>query len=174
LVLPLSGHDFRIGTRDLDTGIQASLVVSLYDITAHDLAGTDSAVVWSLGSGETRLGPAVWPSVHAKEGVLLLETEPVFLGLVGVHEDFGGVTEIVAVWFSIGHPGFADDQDVVTKTDRIGEVGFWAKVDIGVVTRGLASGGTVKVPFWKICDLFDSLGEGLRIWNEYVSNCETN
>ena len=55
------------------------------DITAVDLAGTDTAVVWSLRSRETILGPAVWPAVRAKEGVFLLETEPGLMLLVSIH-----------------------------------------------------------------------------------------
>ena len=83
--LPLRGHDFRIDTRDLDTGVQASLVVGFNDITAEDLAGTDTAVVWSLRSRKAVLGPAVWPVVGAKEGVFLLETEPGLMLFIGVH-----------------------------------------------------------------------------------------
>lgn len=57
---------------------QAALayVVSLDEITGKDLAGSDSAVVRTLGGGEPTLGPTVRLTVRVEQGVLLLETEP--------------------------------------------------------------------------------------------------
>jgi hypothetical protein len=64
LILPLGRHDLSVDTGDVDTGVQTGTVVSLDDITAVDLAGTDTAVVRTLGTGETATGPAVGhPSV---------------------------------------------------------------------------------------------------------------
>ena len=85
LEFPLRGHDFRVDTRDLDTGIQAGLVVSFYDITAIDLVGADTAVVWPLRSREPVFGPAIGPAVRAEEGVLLLQTEPGLVLGMGFH-----------------------------------------------------------------------------------------
>lgn len=53
LELPLRGHDLGVGTGDVDTSVQASLVVGLDDVTLDDLAGADTAVVWTLGGRET-------------------------------------------------------------------------------------------------------------------------
>ena len=53
LELPLGGHDLSVRSRDLHTSVQASLVVSLNDISAVNLARTNSTVVWALGAWET-------------------------------------------------------------------------------------------------------------------------
>jgi hypothetical protein len=147
LVFPLGRHDLSVDTGDLDTGVQTGTVVSLDDVTAVDLAGTDTTVVRALGTGETTLGPAVWPAIGAKKGVLLLQTEPeLFLG-VCLHQAVAVVTVVELVGAAIGVPGFAENEDVVTLTEGVGVDSNGAEVDIGVVTRGLAGGGTIKVPF---------------------------
>lgn len=56
LELPLGGHDLGVGTRNVDTSVQAGLVVSLDDVTLDDLASTDTAVVRTLRSRETVSG----------------------------------------------------------------------------------------------------------------------
>lgn len=53
LELPLGGHDLGVGAGDVDASVQACLVVCLDDVTLDDLAGTDTAVVGTLGSRET-------------------------------------------------------------------------------------------------------------------------
>ena len=53
LELPLGGHDLSIGSGDLHTSVQASLVVSFNDISAVNFARTNSTVVWALGAWET-------------------------------------------------------------------------------------------------------------------------
>lgn len=161
MVLPLGGHDLGVGTGDLDFGVQAGLVMGLDNVTAHDFAGTDTAVVWTLRGWEAVLGPAVWPAVKGEKSILLLQTEPVLLVLMSLHDDGGIVAEIVSVWLAVGHPGLAHDEDVVAEAERIGVVGDWAQVHIGVVTGRLACGGAVEIPFWKFVDLFDFLGDGL-------------
>lgn len=51
-------------------------VVSLDEITGKDLAGSDSAVVRTLGGGEPTLGPTIRLTIRVEQGVLLLESEP--------------------------------------------------------------------------------------------------
>lgn len=53
LELPLGGHDLGVGTRDVDTSVQACLVVRLHDVTLDNLASANTAVVRALGSRET-------------------------------------------------------------------------------------------------------------------------
>lgn len=53
LELPLGGHDLGVGTRDLDTGVEAAAVVGLHNITLDNLARADTTVVRALGSGES-------------------------------------------------------------------------------------------------------------------------
>lgn len=133
----------------------------LDNVTAVDLAGTDTAVVRTLGAGETALGPGVWPAVGAEDGVLLLQTEPELVLGVGVHQALGLVAVVELVGAAIGVPGLAEDEDVVTAAEGVREDGHGADVDVGVVTGGLAGGGAVKVPLWQLIDGLDGLGEGL-------------
>jgi hypothetical protein len=135
--------------------------VSLNDITAVDLAGTDTAVVRTLGTGETATGPAVGPSIGTEQSVLLLQTEPEALVGVGLHQTVGIVTVVELVGASIGIPGLAEDEDVVTLAEGIGVVSDGAEVDIGVVTGGLGSGGAVEVPFGELVNTRDGLGQSL-------------
>jgi len=63
LEFPLRGHDFGVDTRDIDSGIHACSVVSLYCVSCKDLASSDTTVVWTLRTRETTLGPAVWCTI---------------------------------------------------------------------------------------------------------------
>ena len=161
LVLPLRGHDLGVDTGDVDTSVQASPVVSLDNVTAVDLASTDTTVVRTLGTGETATGPAIRPAIGTEKGVLLLQTEPELLLGVGLHQAGGIVAVVELVWASIGVPGLAEDEDVVTLAEGVGEDSDGAEVDIGVVTGGLAGGGTVEVPLRELVDARHGLGEGL-------------
>lgn len=163
--LPLGRHNLGIGSRDLDTGKQAGLVVSFDNVSAEDLASTDTAVVWALRTGKTTYGPAVGAVVAVQKGVLLLQTEPWLVSSVGLHE-FGSLVAVVElVRGSIGIPALSDDENIGTLAERIGVNSDWSKVDIGVVTWGLARGATVEIPLWKILELDLSvlwdLGDGL-------------
>lgn len=112
--------------------------MSLNDVTAEDLASTDTAVVGALGTGETTLRPAVGRSELVEEGVLLLQSEPWLSVLVGLHELSTVVPVVELVGNAIRVPALGEDQDVVTSTEGVGEDGDWAKVDVRVLTRGLA------------------------------------
>jgi hypothetical protein len=82
------------------------------------------------------------------------------------------VTEVVCVWLSIGHPGLGHDEDVVAQPNGICVECDGAEVDIGVVTGGLAGGGTVEIPFWELFDLRDLLWESLQ--SQVVSDDSPN
>lgn len=124
--------------------------MSLDDVTAVDLAGTDTAVVRTLGTGETALGPAVWPAVGAKEGVLLFQTEPELVLGVGGHQAVGLMAVVELVGAAIGVPGLAEDEDVVAAAEGVREDSDRADVDIRVVTGGLAGRGAIEVPLWQL------------------------
>lgn len=175
LELPLGGHDLGVGAGDVDTSVQACLVVRLDDVTLDDLAGTDTAVVRALRSGETVGGlwktrkahlvsiapfdlqnegptwgtyPAEWPVVEVEQGVLLLETEPGLVGGVLLHQLGSLVSVVELVGCAIGHPALGQDENVVAAlgAERVGVDSDGLQVDVAVVTRGLAGGGTVEVP----------------------------
>jgi hypothetical protein len=163
LVLPLRRHDLSVDTGDLDTGVQASTVVSLDDVTAVDLAGTDTAIVRTLGTGETALGPSIRPAISTEEGVFLLKTEPEFLLGVNLHQTGSLVAIVVLVGGSIGVPGLAEHEDVVALTEGIGVESNRAEVYIGVVTGGLTGRGAVEVPLGELINGLDGLGESLGL-----------
>lgn len=161
LELPLGRHNLGIGSRDFDAGVQASLVVSLNDISAKNLSSTNTTVVWALRTGETIGGPSVWPIGHIEKGVFLLKTEPWFVLSVCLHQLGALVTVVEFVRGSISVPALVQDDDVGGTTERIREDSTWAEVHIGVVSRSLISRRTVKVPFWEIGNRFGLFEEGL-------------
>lgn len=148
LILPLRGHDFSVDTGDLDAGVQTSTVVGLNDVTAVNLASANTTVVRALGTGEAAAGPAVRPAISTQKGVLLLQTEPELLLGICLHQPRSFVAMVVLVRSAIGIPGFAENEDVVTAAERVGKDGNRAQIDIGVVTRSLASRRAVEVPLW--------------------------
>lgn len=161
LVLPLGGHDFGVGARDLDASEEAGLVVSLDDVTHDNLASTDTAVVRTLGSGETTGGPAKRSVIEIKEGVLLLETEPGLVVSVGLHNLGTFVAEVELVGGSIGVPALSKDDDVGGTAEGIGVDGARAKVDIRVVAGGLLGRGTIEVPDGEVFSLVVGFLQGL-------------
>lgn len=48
LKLPLAGHHLAVNPTDVDSGVKASLVVCIDDITSKSLIGTNTTVVWAL------------------------------------------------------------------------------------------------------------------------------
>ena len=127
---PLGRHDFCIDTRDLDTSVQTSLVVSLNDISAVDLARSYTAVIWSLRAWETLLGPAIRSAVKTKEGVFLLETKPWLLLGIGLHEAGAVMTVIELVGGAIVVPTLAEHENVVAATEGIGVDFDRSEVDV--------------------------------------------
>ena len=75
LELPLRRHDFGVDSRDVDSSVEAGTVVSLDHVASEDLSSSYTAVIRSLGSGESSCGPSVRSSIGTEDGVLLLETE---------------------------------------------------------------------------------------------------
>lgn len=162
LVFPLGGHDLGVGAGDGNLSVHAGLVVSLDNVTAEDLAGTDTAVVRALRGGEAVLGPSVGPAKLVEKGVLLLQTEPEAVLLVLLEDDGGVVAEVVGVGRAIRHVRLAHDQDVVAQTEGVGVVCNGAEVDVRVVAGRLARRRTVKVPFWEVLEALDLALESLR------------
>lgn len=172
LEFPLGWKDFSVDTRDLDAGVQAGLVVSLDDITAVDVAGTDGAVVWALWTWETALGPAIWPTIGVEEGVLLLKTEPWLLILVGLHDSVALVTVVVLIWGAVWVPGLADDENVWRLANWVWEDSNGSEVDVGVVAWGLSGGRAVEVPFWEVLRARWLLEEGLGLSTDVTNGID--
>lgn len=155
LELPLRRHDLGVDTRDVDTRIQASAVVSLDEITGENATSTGTTVVRTLRTGETTLGPTVGTVIHVKERVLLLETEPGLLGRNLGHDLVALVSVVGLVGGAIVVVALGKDDDVVTTTERVGVVGNGTEVDIRVTAGGLVGGGTVKVPLLEVLERLD-------------------
>src|SRR5437588_8549538 len=85
LELPLGRKNFGVDSGDLDSRKQTGLVVSLNNVTTVNLAGSDTAIVWSLRARETSLWPPVRVSIKVEESVLLLQSKPRLLVLMGLH-----------------------------------------------------------------------------------------
>ncbi len=163
LELPLGGHDLGVGAGDEKAGVEAGLVVSLDNIAHNDLGGADTAVVRTLGRGETADGPAERTVVEVEHGVLLLETEPGLVLGVGLHHLGALVAVVELVGGAIGVPALGENNDVGAATEGIRVDGAGTEVDVRVLAGGLVGGGAVKVPNGEIFglvaafDLFQSL-----------------
>lgn len=111
----------------------------VHDITLDHLAGADTAVVRSLGRGETALRPAVRVVVKIEKGVFLLKTKPWHMVSVRLGELCCLVAGVELVGRAVGVHALAQDEDVVAAlgAERIGEDGHRFKEDVGVVAGGL-------------------------------------
>ena len=123
---------------------------------------TSTAVVRTLGTRETALGPPIGGAVEVEEGVLMLDTEPGNDVLGKLHDLSGMVAEVGPVGGAIVVVALGEDKDVVTAAEGVLEDGRGTEVDIGVAARGLVGGGTVEVPDAEGTDVGDLLGDGLR------------
>lgn len=138
LEFPLGRHDLSVCARDVNAGVEAGLVVGLNNVTLDDLAGSNTAVVRALRSRETTSGPAVRALVVAKQGVLLLETEPRLPLGVEVHDLLAFMSEVELVGRTIGIPALREDKDVGRAAERVREDRDGSQVNIGVVAGSLA------------------------------------
>ena len=146
LVLPLSRHNLSVGSSDLDSSVDASLVVGNFDITTESVLSTGSAVVGSLGLGSSLLGETKGTTIGGEHGVFLLDTEPRLEVLDLVHN-------FVALLAGVGSDGgainlvlIAPDEDVGVSTEGVLVDPARTDPDLRVVSRGLIGGGTVIVP----------------------------
>lgn len=160
LELPLGRHDLGVDTGDLNTSVETGSVVGLDEITGVNLAGTDTTVVRSLGSGEPLLGPTVRVSIGVEQGVFLFETEPRFLVGNQVHRLLGEMTLVGGVRGTVVVVAFTQDQDVLATSEGVLEDGGRSKEDVGIVAGSLHGGGTVKVPFLEVGDRLGFLVQG--------------
>lgn len=153
LELPLGRHNLGVGTGDLDSCIQAGLVVCVDDVTTHNPTCADTTVVRTLGSRESVLGPTVRSVLHIEESVLLLKTKPWYMAAVGLHQLGTFVTVVVFVGGAIGVPALSQDQDVRDTSHGVRVDGDRSEIDITVVTGSLIGRRTVEVPDGEILGL---------------------
>lgn len=171
LVLELARHDLDVGPGNEDTGVQASLVMSVSDRATEAHIGTNTAIVRSLGTWVTIVGPSEGLLRELgrllEESVLLLDTVPCLLGfdLWIIPDIHGKMSEVCVRWHEI-LPGIvlpseclAHDDDVVTSSEGIPEESDWLEDNLGHLGHGLVSAGAIVVPLGEVLDLCHLLGE---------------
>ena len=111
--------------------------MSLDNVTAVNLVSSNAAVVGSLGSRETILGPSEGVLILIQKGVLLFNAKPRVLVLGPGHDFVTGLTAIGLGRKLIVLVSFAQDQLVVAKTEGVLVKGHGVQVDIRVATLSL-------------------------------------
>mmetsp|Transcript_19067 Transcript_19067/g.35941 ORF Transcript_19067/g.35941 Transcript_19067/m.35941 type:complete len:383 (+) Transcript_19067:143-1291(+) len=157
LELPLGRHDLGVDSGNLDAGVKASPVVGLDELTADGVASTNTAVIRTLGTSVAALRESKRPlDVSVEHGVLLLEAKPWLFGLVLVHGSDAGGTLVGFESVALVIVGVAENDDVLSATERVAV--DLARLDdhLGVMSGGLLGGRTVVVPFRKLLDVLIS------------------
>jgi hypothetical protein len=102
-----------------------------------EILHTGTTVIRALGAGKTTLGPTVRRTICIEECVLLLKTKPRDVFFRSVHDLDGVMAVVGSVRGAVIVIGFGKDEDVVAATEGVFENCGGAKVDVGVVARGL-------------------------------------
>jgi hypothetical protein len=121
-----------------------------------------------LRARETTFRPTIRSSINIEKSVLLLETKPRDLGLGGFHGFVRVVTIVGLVRGAVVVIALGEDEDVIAATEGVLEDGGGAQVDVGVISRSLVGGGTVKVPDTELANVRDLLAHGLMVRKESI------
>lgn len=148
LELPLGRHDFGVGTSDVDTGEDAGPVMSLDDFTSDDFVSSNTAVIRTLGPGETIFRPSQGPPIKVKESVFLLDTEPRFVALNSFQRFVGTEALVRLAWGLVAGVSVTKDQLVVPTSERIFVNRYGTKEHVAVFALGLHGRATVVRPRW--------------------------
>jgi len=162
LVLPLTGHNLRVSTGDVKTGVQTGAVVSVTNTATKGVLGSAGTVIRSLCLRVSVDRPSErGDTIRVEQGVFLFNTEP---------GDMGGglVHNFLAVGVGVGRDGglltvredvLAKDQDVGGATEGILVHSNRDQVNFRVLAIGLSSTRTIVVPDGEVLDLG---GSGLQ------------
>jgi len=115
---------------------------------------TDTAVVRTLGTGETALGPLEWLIIDIEEGILLFEAEPRLVCGGLIHDLFSVMAIVSPVGGSVVVVAFCEDENVLAAAEGIAEDGSRTKIDVRVVSWGLVRRRTVEIPDAEVTDVF--------------------
>jgi len=156
LVFPLSGHNFSVGSRNVDSSVEASLVVSVSNAATKGSVGTDRAVVGSLSSRVTIVGPSEGIASEfgrgGKESIFLFNSVPGELLKIRVPNLVGEVSEVsvsgdeLLVGGVFPHVGLTEDHDVVSLSEGIAVVSDGLEVNLRVFGSSHVARRTIKVP----------------------------
>ena len=183
LVLPLSWHDLSVGSRDLDTSIEAGSIMCVTNDSSEASAGTCRTVVRSLLSWIS----IVWPSKRpggelggcSEHSVLLLDTEPWLLIRASLEDSTGMGSEVGTARGELLARGIspsvrlAEDEEMVMvrvlgwPSEWVLEDGNWLHDDLRVLSLGQVTGGSIVVPVWEVvdsdCSVLRHSSEGLAL-----------
>mmetsp|Transcript_24593 Transcript_24593/g.40485 ORF Transcript_24593/g.40485 Transcript_24593/m.40485 type:complete len:308 (+) Transcript_24593:595-1518(+) len=161
LELPLARHDLGVNTRDVNASIQARTVMRLYQLTPKHFVITCTAIVRSLRTRETVLGPAQRPLGLGKEGVLLLQAKPRQLIFHLLHHLSSMITGVGGNGVTSRSIAICKNKDIVASSERIFEDCLWFQNNFGVISWGLPRARAIEVPQRKFGRRGNSFIEGL-------------
>lgn len=178
LVFELTGHHFDVGAGDGDSSIQTSLVVGVSDCAAEAHVGSNRAVVGTLGTGVTIVGPAEGLLSElgrlGDERVLLLDTVPGFLvldclvlpDLLGKVSEVGVGRDKLGTLVVLPSPALTHDDDVVTTTEGVSKHSNRLKDHLRLLSDGLVARGTIVVPVREVFNFLNLVVEGASLGAE--------
>jgi hypothetical protein len=162
LVLPLSGHDLSVGSRNLDSRVEAGLVVSISDNATKVGISTSGTIVGTLWPGVS----VAWPpegmsgelGMNTDESVFLFNAVPSFLFLdlrlvphfVCVVSEVSVCRQQLLAGVVLPVPAFAEHEDVVAGAERITEVSDGLEDDLGLFRKSLVGRRAIVVPFGNV------------------------
>ena len=126
--------------------------MGLDDIATVDFIGTDTAVVGSLGSRESVLGPSEWMQIVVQQCVLLFDTEPGILVTGCLHGFEASCTVVCFGRLLIVLVRIAEDQSVVAQIERIAVDGHRMQENVRVAAFCLVSRTSIVVPYGQFCN----------------------
>jgi len=171
LELPLTGEDFSVETRNLDTSSQAASHMSLSNISTNGIGGTNRTIVLALRISEPTSRETNRPSVRSalmlKKDVFLFKTEPglfvnsFFKGFLSIVSKvgFSGGLEIRVISFAKNQISFFLSIGAFIMSERIRAEEDGLENNFGALSGSLSSGRTIIVPGREIFDLVTDLGD---------------
>jgi len=170
LVLPLPGHDFLVDTLDLNTLVQAHLVMLFLDFPANALVTALAAVVGTL---RLRFGTVDVETIGgfadltnlllAHQGVLLLNPEPGVHSFVLFHDLLALLPCVADLGLHLRGEALGKNHNIVPAPERVSEDLPGHDVDVGVLARGLLGRATVEVPDGQVVNAAGPLGQGFGL-----------
>ncbi len=116
------------------------------NVSTKNFAGSDTAIVRSLGSGEAVLRPAKWVHIVVEQSILLLDAEPRLLVGGQLHRFQTRVAVVRFGWFLVVLVRVAKDESVVSQVERVPIDGHWIQIDVRVAAFCLISRATIVIP----------------------------
>ena len=134
--------------------------MSVSDNSAEAVVSADGAIVGTLGTGITIVGPAERPGgelcLCSDEGVFLFNSEPGLLFRVGVEDLLCVDSEVGVCWLELLARAIlplvrlSHDDDVLALSEGISVVAHRSHDDLRVVGGRLVAGGAIIVPLGNI------------------------